>query len=443
MTVINYVRGLVRNPGLKGFNDAQLLAQFVQKRDQDAFAELVRKHGPSVLGICRRWSTGGIDPQDAFQAVFLILATKAGVVSWKPDIGPWLSNVAVKVAMEARQKEITRKNHEKEAGKMSAKDDSAPKNILSPEKQMSILHEEIARLPERDQKLINLKYFKTVNDKETAEQLGISVRALYTHLNRVRNSLKKRLTRRGVELSIVLLTTAIAQQNASAVSAILVGSTSRAAVDFAYDSNNSSLSTAATALAETFLKTSGAAKKWLGLALFLATGIATCGIGYALREKPVVTVPSPIIPPMPPKPMPVEDLATSRRRQLTAILPTILREIEHIVPGSQARLISADVAADTATIAVKWQVIFVPIYDLKLKYVIAQEELSLYYRKSNKNEWIAKDPARPVYATLGKNGPMWLERGRAEFQRIGKALETLADTKQPREHKADLSAHKE
>src|SRR6516225_8007625 len=82
--------------------DTQLLAHFLACRDEAAFAALVRRHGPMVLGVCRRLLRHAQDAEDAFQAAFLVLARKAGSVLKREAVGSWLYMVAYRTALKAR-----------------------------------------------------------------------------------------------------------------------------------------------------------------------------------------------------------------------------------------------------------------------------------------------------------------------------------------------------
>src|SRR5579885_2581487 len=84
--------------------DADLLRRFVADRDPDAFAELVRRHGPVVYRVCRRL-LGPAAADDAFQATFLVLATRPGSVRQAGSVGSWLVGVAGRVARQMRKRD--------------------------------------------------------------------------------------------------------------------------------------------------------------------------------------------------------------------------------------------------------------------------------------------------------------------------------------------------
>jgi DNA-directed RNA polymerase specialized sigma24 family protein len=99
--LVNHLRQLAGLQAAGEMPDQQLLERFVAARDEEAFAALVRRHGPMVAGVCRRL-VGETDAEDAYQATFFVLARKAASIHKRESIGSWLHGVAMRVAGKAR-----------------------------------------------------------------------------------------------------------------------------------------------------------------------------------------------------------------------------------------------------------------------------------------------------------------------------------------------------
>jgi DNA-directed RNA polymerase specialized sigma24 family protein len=93
----------------EGEEDRALLERFARQRDGEAFAALVRRHGPMVLAVCRRVLRDGHDADDAFQTVFLLLVRKAGSLRRPEQLGPWLHGVAHRSALKVRSLGLRRR----------------------------------------------------------------------------------------------------------------------------------------------------------------------------------------------------------------------------------------------------------------------------------------------------------------------------------------------
>jgi RNA polymerase sigma factor (sigma-70 family) len=173
--------------------DAALLARYPSAHDPAAFAELVRRHGPLVLGVCRRMLGHVHDAEDAFQATFLVLARSACSVR-KPDaLSAWLYGTAVRVCRKARSRRVTPRPLPAAA---AAGDD--PLAEVAWKEVRGLLDDEVGRLPDALREPLLLCYFEGLTRDEAAEKLGWSRRTLMRRLEQARDRLRRRLESRGV-----------------------------------------------------------------------------------------------------------------------------------------------------------------------------------------------------------------------------------------------------
>src|SRR5262245_14015003 len=113
--VLPRVRVLLADRRAEGRSDADLLRAFVASRDEQAFATLVRRHGPLVLATARRATGNPADADDVFQATFLLLARNAAAVRNPAAVAGWLHGVANRMARTARRTAARRRAHEARA----------------------------------------------------------------------------------------------------------------------------------------------------------------------------------------------------------------------------------------------------------------------------------------------------------------------------------------
>lgn len=188
MTVLR----LFRSAQLSADTDAELLARFVAARDETAFAELLHRHGPLVYRVCRRMLDAS-RADDAFQATFLVLATRADRVRKAASVGSWLIGVAGRVARQMRRRMRTEDGIEEPLAERAEHDKPLETADLG-----RVLDEEFTRLPH------NLRAVAVeclVNDKtqaDAAKALGESERTIRRRVAEAKRLLRERLERRGV-----------------------------------------------------------------------------------------------------------------------------------------------------------------------------------------------------------------------------------------------------
>src|SRR5712672_924967 len=115
-SVVRRIERLFTSGGVTGLSEGQLLDRFVTRHDESAFEALVARHGPMVLGVCRRLLVSPHDADDAFQSTFLVLVRKAGQIRDADHLGPWLYGVATRVATKARAQAARRRERQDARG---------------------------------------------------------------------------------------------------------------------------------------------------------------------------------------------------------------------------------------------------------------------------------------------------------------------------------------
>jgi RNA polymerase sigma factor (sigma-70 family) len=183
----------------EAMTDGALLERFVSLRDEDAFAGLVRRHGPMVLGVCRRLLRDPHDAEDAFQATFLVAVRKAASVRPREMFGNWLYGVAYRTAREARARLARRRAKEKQADDMPHPPQAEPEADW--DELRRLLDQELSRLPEKYRVPVILCELEGRSRRDVARQLRLPEGTLSSRLATARKTLARRLSRHGPALS--------------------------------------------------------------------------------------------------------------------------------------------------------------------------------------------------------------------------------------------------
>src|SRR5262249_52905270 len=144
--ILQHIRKLAESQATDRLPDRELLGRFARQHDEDAFAALVRRHGPMVWHVCARVLGNGPDAEDAFQATFLILVRTASSRRWHDSVGNWLYVVAYRAAVRARGAAARRGRHE---GRAAVRPQAAPLDEITGRELEEVLDQELARLPEK------------------------------------------------------------------------------------------------------------------------------------------------------------------------------------------------------------------------------------------------------------------------------------------------------
>jgi RNA polymerase sigma factor (sigma-70 family) len=284
--VLDQLRRVVLAEEMAELSDGRLLTRFIEQRDEAAFEALVRRHGPMVLGVCRRVLRTFADAEDAFQATFLVLVRKAASIQSRDTVANWLYGVAYNTALKARTLNARRGSRERQVAQMPEPEAVSPEAFwqdLQP-----LLDQELSRLPERYRLPIVLCDLEGKSRQEAAQRLRLPEGTLSSRLTRARAKLARRLARRGLVLPAAALTAMLTQEAASAcVPTPLVSSTVQCAmVLVAGPAAGGVISAPVAALTEGVMKDMLLRKLKLTLLGVLAAGLVFTGAAVSTQALP-------------------------------------------------------------------------------------------------------------------------------------------------------------
>jgi RNA polymerase sigma factor (sigma-70 family) len=213
-------------------SDRQLLERFASGGDPAAFAALLGRHGPMVLGVCRRVLADEHAAEDAFQVTFLVLAQKGGTLRRPEQLGSWLYGVAYRTARKARARAARRR----ERPLAAAGDPPVPGRAAALGRdERSLLDDAVRSLPAKYRVPVVLCYLESRTNAEAARRLGLPVGTVATRLARGRDMLRRHLARRGITAPVCLFPAArvpapLADATCRAAAALTSGGTLAAGV---------------------------------------------------------------------------------------------------------------------------------------------------------------------------------------------------------------------
>ena len=306
-SVVRQLESLFDGGSVAGLSDRQLIERFTARSDtadEAAFAALVNRHGPMVLDVCRQILGDLHDAEDAFQAVFLVLARKARTIREPDLLANWLYGVALRTARKARA-QLARRRRNEEAATMrrsgsgscvsTAPASQPAEQAMVTREQADVLFSEIERLPGPFRASLVLCYFEGLSPDEAARRLRCPAGTVRSRLARACDKLRRALARRGVAISSATLVAMLSSRSTSAasISSPLCQSTTTAAMKFvAGQAATGAASASAMALAQEVLRSMLLSQlRVVALSVLLLGAMAT-GAGYwnhsfAKKEDPV------------------------------------------------------------------------------------------------------------------------------------------------------------
>ena len=429
--LLNVIRKLAARAQPAGVSDAQLLERYCKQRDQGAFELLVHRHGPMVLGACRRVLQDEHRTEDAFQAAFVVLARHAGRLGSRECVGGWLYTVAVRIALRARQMQAARTGRERPMD--DSPETSRPHDDAENRELKQVIDEEVSRLPARQQRPFVLCYMEAKSHEEVARELGVTAHQVRARLQRARLRLQRRLARRGFTVGAATVTAVLSAKTAhAAVPPALVAAALQAAAVAAGQVLTGVVGGSVLTLANGTGASTASSKIVIAALALAGVSIATAGgaIGFGWCGKATANLGSKSAAQTAASDLATQraaDTRTPRQRLLEeSCLPRVIADFESI--GGKATVVSAHVDDDRAEIVLDWAInpLSAAPVRVRMRYQLQDDGYFMWRRDDKDGEFKEIDPLKPIYTELWPGGPK-MAIGKAQAEDMKQAFAVLKD----------------
>ena len=278
---VDAIREMAAAADAASLGDRALLQRFINEQDHAAFEVLVRRHGPMILGVCRRILQNRHDAEDAFQATFLVFVRKVRTLVHPELLSNWLYTIAFQTARAARAAAQRRRVKESQVTPRHCDPAIEDWSEIQP-----LLEEEINRLPAKYRTPLVMCALQQKSRAEVARLLGVPPGTLSSRLARARSMLARRLRRRGITVPRVTIAAAFASANPSP-SAALVQVIVKAGIAMRLGSSAAAGigSAQAVKLSEMVIKTMFLSKLKLVGAVVLTCALLTASAGALVAQR--------------------------------------------------------------------------------------------------------------------------------------------------------------
>lgn len=209
-------------------DDMALLREYAARNSEAAFETLVSRRVNFVYSAALRQVRNADLAEEVTQAVFIILAQKAGRISDKTILTGWLFKTTRFAALAQIRAAARRRRYEQEAQMQSELQPSAPD--LFWEQMSPLLDEALATLGETDRQAVLLRFFENKSLAEVGSHFGTGEDTARKRVSRALEKLHRYFSKRGVSSTTAIIAGAMSTNSVQAAPAVLTKAVTAMAV---------------------------------------------------------------------------------------------------------------------------------------------------------------------------------------------------------------------